>query len=83
MTTTIDQTAPAAPTVSGVTDDAGTVTGPVASSGTTNDSTPTVTISLNGTGATAPVAGDTVALLVGGTQVASKVLDGADIAATW
>ena len=75
FTTTIDQTAPSPLSIANVTDDAGTVTGPVASGGTTNDTTPTVTIALNGTGATAPVAGDTVALLVGGTQVASKVLD--------
>ena len=72
FTTTIDQTAPAAPTISGVTDDAGVVTGAVAAAGTTNDTTPTVTIALNGTGTTAPAVGDRVALLVGGTQVASK-----------
>jgi len=40
---TIDTTAPAAPAITGVTDDAAPVTGTVANAGNTNDTTPTLT----------------------------------------
>ncbi|MBO4121110.1 BapA prefix-like domain-containing protein [Cupriavidus gilardii] len=41
-TVTIDGTPPAAPTIDSVTDDTGTVSGPVASGASTNDTTPTI-----------------------------------------
>ncbi len=72
-----DTTAPAAPTLALV---AGSDSG-TAGDGITSDGTPTVRVTLAGTGATAPVAGDTVKLYVGSTQVGSAVLSASDITA--
>ena len=47
----------------------------------TNDDTPTIRVTLNGTGDTAPVAGDTVKLFLGATEVGTAVLTAGDIAA--
>ena len=74
---TIDTTAPNAPSITSVTDDASPVTGPVADGGSTNDTTPTIRVSLSGTGA---VAGDTVQLYNGTTPLGSAVsLSGTNI----
>ncbi|RZJ62604.1 MAG: hypothetical protein EON49_01730, partial [Acidovorax sp.] len=67
---TIDTTPPAVPTIGGVSDDVGTVQGPVASGAATDDTTPTLT----GSGATA---GDTIKVydngaLLGSTTVQSN-----------
>src|SRR5204862_473997 len=45
----------------------------------TNDDTPTVRVSLNGSGATAPVAGDVVKVYLGVTQVGTATLGAGDI----
>ncbi len=77
-TLVVDTTAPTAPTISQVTDDVAPVTGTVADGGSTNDSTPTVRISLGGTAA---VAGDNVQLFNGMTALGSAViLSSGDIA---
>ncbi len=47
----IDTTAPAAPTISTIIDDAGAQTGPVAAGGSTDDTTPTVRVTLAALGA--------------------------------
>ena len=74
---TIDTTAPNAPSITSVTDDASPVTGPVADGGSTNDTTPTIRVSLSGTGA---VAGDSVQLYNGTTPLGSAVsLSGTNI----
>jgi hypothetical protein len=77
LTLTIDSTAPAAP---GVTLTASSDSG-TPGDNITNDTTPTVRVALNGTGATAPVAGDIVRLTVGGTQVGTATLSAGDIGA--
>jgi large repetitive protein len=79
LTLTIDSTTPAAP---GVTLTAGSDSG-TPGDNITNDTTPTVRVALNGTGATAPVAGDIVRLTVGGTQVGTATLSAGDIGATF
>ena len=58
----IDITAPSAPSITFVTDDTSPVTGTLSTSGSTNDTTPTIKVSLTNTGA---VAGDTVQLYNG------------------
>ena len=63
-----DQTKPGTPTISTVTDDVNPVVGTIALNGSTNDNTPTVRVTLSGTGATAPVAGDTVTLTAGAVK---------------
>src|SRR5262249_47685141 len=75
----IDTTAPRTPSISQVSDNVAPVTGIVANGGSSNDTTPTVRVSLSGTGA---VAGDIVQLLNGATAVGSPVtLAAADITA--
>ncbi|PXW13583.1 Ig-like domain-containing protein, partial [Paraburkholderia caballeronis] len=59
--------APAAPAITLVTDDAGPVTGPLQKGDTTDDRTPTI----SGTG----TAGTTVTIFVNGTAVGSQVVD--------
>ena len=79
ITVTDVNEAPNAPTISFVTDDVSPNTGTIANNGSTNDATPTVHISLVGTGA---VAGDTVQLYNGTTAIGSAVtLTSGDIAA--
>jgi hypothetical protein len=67
----IDTVAPNAPTIANVTDDVGSIQGSVANAGRTDDSTPTLVIGLTGTNA---VAGDTVRLFNGSTEIATQVL---------
>ncbi len=74
--TPLDATAPAAPSVGTVMDDAGPVTGAVAADAPTDDATPTVTVSFPGNGA---LAGDTVRLLADGVQVGAVVLSQGDV----
>ncbi|MGJ0429259.1 Ig-like domain-containing protein, partial [Methylobacter sp.] len=62
-----DITAPAAPAISSVEDNTGAVQGPVASGGSTDDTTPTV----NGSGATP---GDTITLYDGTTAIGSTTV---------
>jgi len=76
-TATVDTTAPSAPTVGSALDDAGTVTGTVLSGGVTDDTTPTLVVTLPGNA----VAGDTVSILNGAAPVGSRVLVAADITA--
>src|SRR5262249_8217734 len=59
LVVTIDQTAPNPPTITAVFDDQPPTSGMISDGGVTNDTTPTVRISLSGTGA---VAGDTLQL---------------------
>lgn len=73
-----DGTAPAAPTISlTVSSDTGSNT----TDGKTNDSTPTIQVSFNGTGDTAPVGGDVARLYEGTTEVGSATLTASDITA--
>jgi Ca2+-binding RTX toxin-like protein len=74
----IDTVAPNAPTITNVTDDVGSIQGSVANANVTDDSTPTLVIGLTGTNA---VAGDTVRLFNGTTQIATQVLTSANISA--
>ncbi|MGB7800843.1 MAG: BapA/Bap/LapF family large adhesin [Buttiauxella sp.] len=60
FTLTVDSVAPLAPTITLVSDDVGTLTGPIANNGVTNDTLPT----LNGTGEP----GSTVTLTLDGTS---------------
>ncbi len=76
----IDTTAPAAPTVGLL---AASDTGSSSSDLITKLTTPTLRITLNGTGPTAPLAGDVVKLFNGATQVASATLSAGDITATY
>lgn len=73
----LDLTAPGAPAIGAVIDNAGMVAGGVSVGAATDDATPTARISLSGTGA---VSGDTVRLLADGVQVGSVVLADTDIA---
>ncbi len=74
---TVDGTQPAAPSVTlTAASDSGTLGDNI-----TNDTTPTVRVALNGTGASAPVAGDVVRLTVGGTQVGTATLSAGNIGA--
>ena len=66
---TLDTTAPAAPSITSVTDDALLVTGTLTSGGSTNDTDLTVRVGLSGTNA---VAGDTIQLY-NGTGTSSQV----------
>ena len=76
---TIDTTAPNAPSITSVTDNVSPVTGTVADGGSTNDTTPTIRVSLTSTGA---VAGDSVQLYNGTTALGSAVtLTSTDITA--
>jgi hypothetical protein len=72
---TIDTTLPLAPSI-GLTPGSDTGT---AGDFITLDTTPTLRITLNGTGATAPVAGDAVTLTVGGLTVGTAALTVTDI----
>ena len=74
---TVDTTAPSAPTVGSMTDNAGTVTGTVSANGVTDDTTPTLNISLPANA----VAGDTVRVFNGASEIGSRVLTAADISA--
>jgi Ca2+-binding RTX toxin-like protein len=47
----------------------------------TNDATPTIRVTLNGSGATIPVEGDVVTLYEGATQIGIATLDAVDISA--
>ncbi len=67
-TVTIDSTPPAAPTIDSVTDDTGTVSGPLALGGSTNDTTPT----LAGTAET----NSTVQIFNGTTLLGTVTADG-------
>jgi hypothetical protein len=74
----IDTVAPNAPTITNVTDNVGSIQGSVANAGFTDDSTPTLVIGLTGTNA---VAGDTLRLFNGTTEIATQVLTSANISA--
>jgi hypothetical protein len=74
----VDTSAPAAPSLDVV--DASD-TGRSATDNLSRDATPTVRLTLTGSGATAPVVGDTVTLMSGGTSVGIAVLTAGDIAA--
>ncbi|WP_186467468.1 Ig-like domain-containing protein, partial [Bradyrhizobium stylosanthis] len=65
----VDTTAPTAPSITSVTDDAAPLTGTLTSGGSTNDTDLTVKVSLTGTGA---LAGDTIQLY-NGTGTASQL----------
>ncbi|MEN9360488.1 MAG: hypothetical protein RL095_2023, partial [Verrucomicrobiota bacterium] len=71
-----DTTAPAAPSVDLI---AASDTGSSATDDLTKDVTPTLRVSLNGSGATAPVAGDTVTLYENGVSVGTAVLTAQNI----
>ncbi|MGE4240801.1 beta strand repeat-containing protein, partial [Ramlibacter sp.] len=76
-TYTVDTTAPNAPSITSVTDNVGTITGAVASGGSTDDTVLVVRVSLTGTNA---VANDLVQLRNSTTAVGSAVtLTGTDI----
>jgi Ca2+-binding RTX toxin-like protein len=75
----VDGVAPTAPAISQVSDNVSPLTGTVVNGGSTNDSTPTVRVSLAGTGA---VAGDNVQLYDGATTLGSSLtLSSGDISA--
>ncbi|MFO1059519.1 MAG: Ig-like domain-containing protein [Dongiaceae bacterium] len=79
LAVTVDTAAPGAPSIETVTDGVGSLTGPVAAGGSTDDPTPAVRIALAGTGA---AAGDSLELLDGGAALGAAVtLTAADIAA--
>ncbi|USE81122.1 Ig-like domain-containing protein [Cupriavidus gilardii] len=67
-TTTVDAAAPAAPAISGVTDDMDPVSGPLTSGGSTNDTTPTI--------AGTAEANSTVQIFNGTTLLGTVVADG-------
>jgi VCBS repeat-containing protein len=67
---TIDTVAPTAPTISAVNDNFGSSQGNVANGGTTDDQTPTVRVSISGTGA---AAGDSVQLYNGASTLGAAV----------
>ena len=72
---TIDTVAPAAPAITlTAASDTGT-----SGDFITLDTTPTLRVTLNGAGATAPAAGDVVTLTVGGLTVGTATLTGTDI----
>src|SRR5262249_36568310 len=71
QTITIDTVAPGVPTISQVTDNVLPVTGVVANGGSTDDTTPTVRISLSGTNA---AAGDRVQLFNGTSALGSAIV---------
>src|SRR5262245_17032110 len=71
QTIRIDTTPPGVPTISQVSDDVLPVTGVVANGGSTNDTTPTVRISLSGTNA---AAGDQVQLFNGTSALGSAIV---------
>ena len=74
--TTGDTFAPAAPSLDLV---APSDTGASNTDNLTSDGTPTIQVILNGTGAAAPVAGDTVQLLSNSTEVGSAILSASDV----
>jgi len=79
--TTIDTTAPNAPTITSVTDDVGSITGPLTSGGSTDDTNLTVRVSLSGTNA---LAGDTIQLYNSTSALGSAyTLTSSDIANTF
>lgn len=67
-TTTIDRAAPATPTITSAADDSAPITGPVASGGATNDTTPT----LSG----AAEAGSTISVFNGATLLGTTITTG-------
>src|SRR5262249_44054255 len=69
-TLVVDTTAPNAPSISQVSDNVGIIQGNVSNSGSTDDTTPTVRVSLSGTNA---VANDTVQLFNGATPIGSPL----------
>lgn len=72
VTTSVhDATAPNAPVISQVSDNVGSIQGTVASNGRTDDTTPTMRVSLSGTGA---AAGDSVQLYNGAGALGSAVV---------
>ena len=71
QTIVIDTVAPGVPTISQVTDNVLPVTGVVANGGSTDDTTPTVRISLSGTNA---AAGDQVQLFNGASALGSAIV---------
>jgi hypothetical protein len=68
FTTTVDTTIPGAPAITSVSDDAGSITGPLTTGGRTNDTDLTVRVSLASTNA---VAGDTIQLYGTATALGS------------
>jgi len=66
------------PTITPLSDDAGTITGPVGTGGVTDDTTPDFTISIAGLGA---VAGDSVHLFLAGGEIGSVTIDAAALVA--
>ncbi len=74
---TPDTTAPAAPALALL---AASDSGTSSADGLTNIDTPALRVTLNGSGATAPAAGDVVGVYVGVTQVGTATLAASDIA---
>jgi Ca2+-binding RTX toxin-like protein len=74
----VDTIAPNGPSITNVTDNVGSIQGAIANGGSTDDTTPTFAISLTGTNA---VAGDTVRLFNGSTEIVTRTLTGNDITA--
>jgi VCBS repeat-containing protein len=70
---TVDNTESAAPTLTSVTEDVTAIAGVVSAGGATNDTAPTVRVTLATTGANAVVAGDTVQLYNSTTALGSVV----------
>lgn len=78
---TVDTAAPNAPTITSVTDNVGTITGPLAAGGITDDTAPVVRVSLTGTDA---AANDTAQLYNGTTALGTTTtLTAANIAASY
>ncbi|WP_235116465.1 putative Ig domain-containing protein [Desmonostoc muscorum] len=74
----VDTIAPNAPAISSITDNVGSIIGSIANGASTDDTTPTFVIGLTGTNA---VAGNTVRLFNGSTQIAAQVLTSSHITA--
>ena len=66
-----DVTAPSAPTLTSVTDDVGSITGPLANNASTDDTALVVRVGLTGTGA---LLGDTIQLYNGATPIGAPVI---------
>ncbi|SFV87884.1 RTX toxins and related Ca2+-binding proteins [hydrothermal vent metagenome] len=75
---TFDNVDPTAPSITYIEDDVGTTTGNIAKNGTTNDNTPTVRVSLTGTGADV---GSTVKLYNGTDEIGTITLTAATVPA--
>ncbi|WP_348256328.1 cadherin domain-containing protein [Leptolyngbya sp. PL-A3] len=74
----VDTIAPNSPAIINVTDNVGTIQGPVANGVSTNDTSPTFVISLANTGA---VPGNRIRLFNGSTQIATLTINATHIAA--